>query len=160
MRHGNLHRVVAMLDRRVCKAVTFGAKHDGELRLFLQTRVREGKRVVAQRHGGRLKAETVQRILPRNVFGQIRPRHLKYRAHAHAARAAIQRVAAGGGQQNRVHAERRRTAEDCADVRGVHHIFEYGNSARVCANFRNTFQSRAAHRTQHAAGQLKARQLC
>lgn len=42
-------------------------------------------------HGGRLKAETVQRILPRNVFGQIRPRHLKYRAHAHAARAAIQR---------------------------------------------------------------------
>lgn len=98
VRHGNLHRVVAMLDRRVCKAVTLGAKHNGELRLFLQTRVGEGKRVVAQRMAAVLKPRPCSVSCHETSSGQIRPRHLKYCAHAHAACAAIQRVAAGGGQ--------------------------------------------------------------
>ena len=120
--------------------------------LTVKSLVVDAHRAVAQGHGRGLEAEGVELRQPlfgpvSGRFAKLRPRHLKHRAHAHPHRATTERVAAGGVDEDGVHVQRRRTAEDCADVRGIHHIFEHGNAARICANLRNTFQSRAAHRT-------------
>ena len=101
----------------------------------------------------------MQRFLPVGVCGQVRPRHLKHRAHAHAHGAAVERVAARRREQHGVHTKRCRRAEDRADVRRVHHVFQHGHTCGISAQGRHIRQRRAAHGAEHAAREMKARQL-
>ena len=159
MCHGDAHRVIARSDRVCCQPIPLRAKHDGETRHGAQVLIVDAQRIVPQRHGRRPKAENVQRLLPVTVLRQVRPRHLKDRPHAHAHGAAVERVAARRREQHGVHAERRRRAEDGADVRRVHHVFQHGHARSVRAQGGNIRQRRAAHGAEHAAREMKARQL-
>ena len=159
MRHGDAHRVIARGDRAGGQPVPLRAEHDGKARHGAQALVVDAQRIVPQRHGRRLKAEGVQRLLPVAVLRQVRPRHLKDRAHAHAHGAAVERVAARRREQHGVHAERRRRAEYRADVRRVHHVFQHGHTRSVGAQDGDLRQCRAAHGAEHAAREMKTCQL-
>ena len=159
MRHGDAHGVIARGDRAAGQPVALRAEHDGKARQGTQARIVNAQRIVTQRHGRRAKAERVQRLLPVGIRGQIRPRHLKDRAHAHAHGAAVERVAARRREQHGIDTERRRRAEDRADVRRVHHIFQHGHTRGIRAQLCCGGQRRAAHGAEHAAREVKARQL-
>ena len=159
MRHRNAHRVIARGDRAAGQPIPLRAKHDGETRHGAQALIVDAQRIVPQRHGRRLEAETMQHLLPVGVCGQVRPRHLKDRPHAHAHGAAVERVAARRREQHGVHAERRRRSEDGADVRRVHHVFQHGHTCGISAQGRHIRQRRAAHGAEHTAREMKARQL-
>ena len=73
--------------------------------------------------------------------------------------AAAERVAAGGVDEDGVHVQRRRRAEDGPHIGGIHHIFQHGDAPRPGADLLRRGQGRAAHGAQHPAGQVEAGEL-
>ena len=90
----------------------------------------------------------------------LRPRHLKYGAHAYPHRAAAQRVAAVGGNEHGIHVQRGSAAEDSAHVGGIYDTLQHSHPAGVGAHLLHRAGCRAAEGTQHATGQRKAGELC
>ena len=163
MGHGDAHRVVAAGDGSAGKAVPLRTQHHRQLFLRQQSGIVDGQRIVAQRHGGGLEAHTPQqrhaRLRPGGIFREIRPGDLEHGAHADPHRTAVQGVAAGGGEQHRVHIQRGGAAENGADIGGVHHVLQHCHPAGAGAYRLQRGQCRTAHGAQHTAGQLEARQL-
>lgn len=69
-------------------------------------------------------------------------------------------LSAGGSQQNRIDVQRRCRAENCAHVRGVHHVFQNGDPARAFADLLQCGKSAPLHGAEHASGQGKTGELC
>ena len=155
--HGDLHGVVAVRDGLRRQTVPLGAEDNGELFLLRQCLVVDGHGIVRQSHGGGLEAQCCQLLHP--VFAEIGPGNLEHRAHAHSRGPAVQRVGAGGGQQYRVHVQRRRAAENGADVGGVHHVLQHRDPAGVLHRLGDGGQLPAAHGAQRPPGQLIAGEL-
>ena len=165
MGHGDLDRVVAGSDGAGGEAVALGAKHDGKLRLFCKLLVVDAHRAVAEGHRGSLEAEGMEDVHPllRPVcrgLAQLPPRHLEHRTHTDADGAAAERVAAGRVDEDSVHVQRRRRAEDGPHIGGVHDALQHGHPAGVFAELFHRAGCRAAEGAEHAPGQLKAGELC
>ena len=161
MPHGDAHGVVAAGDGLAGQAVSLGTQHDGQPLLRRQGRVLQAHRLFAQGHGRRFEAQGPQpcHTLLRPVCGGLPdagPGHLEHRPHAHPHRPAVQRVAAGGGHQHRVHIQRRRRAKECAHVGWVRDSLQYGHPAGAGAQVLHRGQGGPLHGTQHAPGQGKA----
>ena len=165
MGHGDLDRVVAGSDGVGGEAVALGAKHDGKLRLLCKLLVVDAHRAVAEGHRGGLESEGVEDVHPllRPVcrgLAQLPPGHLEHRTHADADGAAAERVAAGRVDEDSVHVQCRRRAEDSAHIGGVHDALQHGHPAGVFAELFHRAGCRAAEGAEHAPGQLKAGELC
>ena len=158
MRHRDHDRIVTVRDRASRKAVALGPQHDGQLLAGAQRGRVQAQRVLPQRHGRRAEAQGAERLRPALPRREVRPGQLKDRAHAHADRAAVERVAALVGEQHRVHPQRRSRAENRADVRRVHHVLEHGDSSRAAAYLFYRRQRGPPHRAEHPAREVKARQ--
>ena len=105
-------------------------------------------------------AEIAQQLRPVSAFGQVGPRDEEHVSHADARGAAIERIAARSREQHRVHAERGGGAEDRADVRRIHHVFEHDEAPRIAADVLDALELRPPHGAEHAARQVKAGELC
>ena len=161
--HGDLDRVITGGNGGVGQPVALGAQHDGKLRLGGKSLVVDAHRAVAQGHGRGLKAEGMELRQPLfgpvgGRFAKLRPRHLKHRAHAHPHRATAERVAAGGVDEDGVHVQRRRTAEDRPHVGGIHNAFQHRHPLSVPAKLLHAAGSRAVEGAEHPPRQLKAGQ--
>ena len=93
-------------------------------------------------------AEEVEKLagyeLTRGVLCAMRRKH---RAHRNTNRATVQRITACGRAQNRIHPQRRSTAESGAHVGMVGNIFQDGNAACIGNRFFHRRQKFAAHST-------------
>ena len=65
------------------------------------------------------------------LAANARPGHLKHRAHAHAGRATVQRIAARRAHQNAIDVQRSRRAENRADVGVVDNALEHAHAHRA-----------------------------
>ena len=92
------------------------------------------------------------------AVAQLPPRHLKHRAHADPDSAAAERVAAGGIDEDGVHVQRRRRAEDRPHIGGVHDALQHRHPAGVPAQLFHWAGRGTAECAEHASGQLKAGQ--
>ena len=87
------------------------------------------------------------------VFSDAGPGNLKHRSHAYPGCPAVQGIAAGGGQQNGIHAQRCRRSEDGAHIGGIHDTLQYGHPAGLCTHLFHRRQGRPLHGTQYATVQ-------
>ena len=93
------------------------------------------------------------------VAADVRPGDLKDRAHAHPGGPAAEGVAAGGGEQHRVHVERGGRAENGADVGAVHDPLQHGDPAGVGAQGFHLCLPGTAHGAQDSPREGVAGQL-
>ena len=138
--------------------ITLGAQHHRQLFRRQQARVVQPQGVLPQRHSHGGEALLPQQRRP-VTLRQIRPRHQKHVAHADTGRPAVQGVAAGAGQQHRIHAQCSGAAEDSAQIGGVHDVFQHGDAPCPGADLVQRGQGRAAHGAQHTTGQVEAGEL-
>ena len=141
------------------KTISLGPHDNGQLGLGGKAGIIQADGVGPQRHGGGFEAVLVQQRSPVRVLRQIGPRYEEDVSHAHPAGPAIQRIAAGGGEEHGVHSQRGGGAENRADIRGVHHVFQHGDAPRLGADRLYCRQRRPPHGTEHSPGQVKAGEL-
>ena len=148
MRHGDAHRVIAAGNGGGGQTVALGAQDDG------QPGIPQGQRVAGQGHGRCFEAQAAQN----RYIIDPGPRHLEHGTHAHPDGPAVQRVAAPFCQKHRVHAQRRRGAEDSAHIGGIHDVFQHSRPAGAPADLLSQGKRGPAHGAQHSPGQLEAYQ--
>lgn len=155
--HGDDDLVVAALDGAVGEAVAFGAHHDDEAFLGHELRVVDRHGVGPEGHGGSLEAHVVEAfhggVRP---GGEVGPGYLEDGAHAHTDAAAVEGVAAGGGEEHSIDAQGGGGAEDGARVGAVHHAIDEHHAAGVTACLFDISGLGSLHGTEHAAGELIA----
>ena len=164
MGHGDADGVVTRRDGAGRQSVSLCPQHDGQPFLRQEPGVFNADGVIAQRHGSSTESQVPQapesRIRPLGrLLPDPGPRDLEDGAHAHPHRPAVERIAAGGRHQHRVHVQRRRGAEDGADVGGVHDPLQHCDPAGICAQLLHAGEFGAAHSAQYAPGQGIAGQL-
>ena len=145
--HGDANRVVGAINHILCQSVSLSAEDDRQFLRLLQGGVARRDGVRFQCHGGSLEVHSVQVIV---CIVNPRPGNQEDRTHGNANGSAVQRVAGGAGQQNGVHAQRRRRAEDGADVGCVRHAVDDCHASCVSAHFLCRENRRTTHRTEHA----------
>ena len=163
MLHRDADGVIAVRYGAAGQPGALGSQHNGQLRLRRQPRIVYRNRVLPQRHRRRLKAQLPQPRKagvrpPGRVLPDIRPRDLEHRPHTYPHRPPVEGVAAAGGQQHGVNAQRRRRPNDRPHIGGVHHIFQHGHPPRPGGYLSEVPGSRPPHGAQHPAGQLVAGQ--
>lgn len=141
------------------QTVSFGAHDHGQLLRRPKPGIRQPQGILPQGHGRRLKAHGMEQGLPVRPLREVGPGDLKHGAHADPGGPAVQRVAAGTGQQYGIHAEGRGGAEDGPQIRGIHDVFQHGNPPGTGADLLHRGQGRPGHFAEHPSGQVKARQL-
>ena len=143
------------------QAVPLGTQHDGQLVLLPQAWVLNADGSIAEGHGHCLKAQSIQAAQPRlgplgGVVPDAGPGDLEYGAHTHTGRPAVQGVAAGRGNQHRVHVEGGSGTEDGPHVGGIHNTLQHRHPPGTCAQLLHCGQHRPPHGAQHTPGHLIA----
>ena len=164
MRHRNADGVVAVGNRAAGQTVALGAEDDGQLFFRHKRFIIHAHGVVTQRHGGGAEAQLTQpvhsRLRPvRGGFSDVCPWNLKNRSHADTDGAAVERITAGGGKEDRVHIQRGGRTDDRADIGGIHHVLQNGDASGVSNDLAEIGKRLAAHGAQNAACKRKAGQL-
>ena len=169
MRHGNFHGIVGEGDGLRQQAGTLVAEENGEPALRSHGGIVDGNGAVAECHSRGAETEVVQGgdalFRPDGLLlcfaagirkADVGPRDLKDGADTDPDGAAVQRVAAGGSEQNGVDGECRGRAEDRSDIGRVLDIFEYGDAAGVPDNILHRRKRSAPERAEDSTGQVIA----
>ena len=153
--HGDAHDVVGRGDGFGGQAVALGAEDNGEAGLGAEAGMADGDAALGEGHGGGAEAEGAEAVEAGVDPG---PGNEEDGTHRHAHGAAVEGVAGGGREEDRVDAEGGGGTEDGADVGGVDHAVDDGDATGTAADALDGGGLGTAHGAEHAAREGVARE--
>lgn len=151
MGHRDAHPFVGGDEGLGGEAVALGAEHQGHTVHLVRGHLVEALRLLVGGEREQAEARLAHRLQGLGPGFEACVGDREDGAHGDLHRAAVERVGAVRGEQDRVHAERGRAAEDGADVRVVVHRFHDDDAALRGEDFVGGRERLALHRGEGAA---------
>ena len=163
MSHRDAYRIVTPGHCGRSQAIPLCSQDQGQLVLRHQARVLNADCPAVQSQGRCPEAQLFQPFQSGpgplgGVAPNPGPRDLEDSTHTYPDRPAMERVAAGRGDQHAVQVQRRRRTEDRPHIGRVHDPLQDGDSAGAGAHLLHPGQYRTSHGTQHPPGEVIAGQ--
>ena len=156
-----LHRddgfVVAGVDGLLREPVAFGAEYDDQFFFVHKGGMVDGEGVGCECESHGFEAHGSQLFhAGMGPVGDIGPRDLENGTHADPYATAVERVAAGGGEEDGIHSQCCRCTEDGTGVGAVDYVVDEYKAFPCLAETLHIGQNGAMHGTKHSAGEFVA----